>query len=239
MNVVLRNTTACGRFPALHDPTDRNPLATHPTDGATQSTSIVYLIHNDQQLQDRVAEMVETTGISVRGAESVKEFIDTYDDGHDGCLITDLKLRETTGLELLRTIEDQSIFVPSIFVTSAADVKSAIEVMRFGAVTVLETPFHDDELRDAIDEALRRDALARNMNLRRHTIRTHLKTLSDKERIVMEFVVEGMANKVIAKRLGVSIRTVESRRHAVFQKMEVKSLAQLVRYVVESEDNGF
>jgi len=66
-----------------------------------------------------------------------------------------------------------------------------------------------------------------------------MKSLTDKERRVMEFVVEGMANKVIAKRLGVSIRTVESRRHTVFQKMEVTSLALLVRYVVESEDSGF
>jgi len=227
VTVVLRNTTAYGRFPVLHDPVDHSSAA-----GVIRTESIVYLIHDDRHLRDRICKVIEMAGLATQLVDSVEEFIETYDDCHDSCLITDLKFQETTGLDLLRTIEAQSIYVPPIFVTSQADVKSAVDVMRSGAVTLLETPFDDDELRDAIDEAMRLDAVLRHANLRRHSIRTRIKSLSDKERRVMEFVVEGMANKVIAKRLGVSIRTVESRRHAVFQKMEVSSLAQLVRAVV-------
>ncbi len=227
--VVLRGSSAYRRFPVLHD----------PTDGAMQTESTVYLIHDDERVRERARHVAESMGLELRGIESVEEFVELYDDGRDSCLITDLRLQQGSGLELLRAIEEQSIFLPSIFVTSEADVKTAVEVMRCGAVTLLEIPFHDDDLRDAIEQGIRRDALERNNNLRRHTIRARIKGLSDKERQVLDFVVVGLANKVIAKRLGVSIRTVESRRQAVFQKMQVNSLAELVRCVVESETGEF
>ena len=229
MTVVLRSSHAYGRFPVLHDPVDR----------AMQTESIVYLIHDDEDVKERARQIAQAMGVSVESVDTVEEFVERYDDARDSCLITDLQLDRGTGFELLRAIEDQSIFLPSIFITSHADVKSAVEVMRGGAVTLLEIPFHDDELRDAIDFAIQRDALERNNNLRRHTIRGRINSLSDKERQVLDYVVEGMANKVIAKRLGVSIRTVESRRQAVFQKMQVNSLAALVRCVVESETTSF
>jgi two-component system response regulator FixJ len=208
-------------------------------DRAMQTESIVYLIHDDESVKDRTRHLAEKMGVATQSIDSVEELVELYDDSRDSCLITDLQLQNGSGFELLRAIEDQSIFLPSIFITSHADVKAAVEVMRAGAVTLLEIPFHDDDLRDAIDFAIQRDAAERNNNLRRHTIRARMNALTDKERQVMDFVVEGTANKVIAKRLGVSIRTVESRRQAVFQKMQVNSLAELVRRVVESERSGF
>jgi FixJ family two-component response regulator len=208
-------------------------------DRAMQTESIVYLIHDDERVKERASQIARQMGVATQSVDSVEEFIELYDDSRDSCLITDLQLHNGNGFELLRAIEDQSIFMPSIFITSHADVKSAVEVMRSGAVTLLEIPFHDDDVRDAIDFAIQRDAIERNNNLRRHTIRARIDSLTDKERQVLEYVVEGMANKVIAKRLGVSIRTIESRRQAVFQKMKVNSLAELVRCVVESESGGF
>jgi len=148
VNVVIQSTTAYGQFPVLHDPVDHRPI-----DGTVQTESIVYLIHDDRDLRDRICKVIEMANLAIERVDSVEDFIESYDDGRDSCLITDLKLQQKTGLELLRTIENQSIYVPSIFVTSRADVKSAIDVMRSGAVTLLETPFDDDELRDAIDEA--------------------------------------------------------------------------------------
>ena len=229
VTVVLRSSNAYGRFPVLHDPMDR----------AMQTESIVYLIHEDDRVKDRARQIAESMGMAAHIIDSVEEFVELYDDSRDSCLITDLELHAGDGFELLRAIEDQSISLPSIFITAHADVKSAVEVMRCGAVTLLEIPFHDDDLRDAVDFAIQRDAQERNNNLRRHTIRARINALTDKERQVLEYVVDGMANKVIAKRLGVSIRTVESRRQAVFQKMQVNSLAELVRCVVESECSGF
>ncbi len=227
--VVLSSTRTHGRFPVIHDPMDRE----------VQIESIVYLIHDDQRLSARVSAITQQMGLAVLAVDSAEALLESYDDGRESCLITDLNLHECTGLELLHRLEDQSISVPPIFVTSHADVKSAVEVMRCGAITVLEDPFEDDDLRDVIEEALRRDASERSSNLRRHTIKSRIDTLSEKERQVMEYVVDGNANKIIAKRLSVSIRTVESRRHAVFQKMQVNSLAELVRCVVELESGGF
>ena len=229
VTVVLRSSSAYGRFPVLHEPMDR----------AMATESIVYLIHDDEAVKDRSRRIADSMGVATQDVDSGAEFAEIYDDSRDSCLITDLQLHDGTGIDLLRAIEDQSIFLPSIFITADADVKSAVEVMRSGAVTLLEIPFYDDELRDAIDYAIQRDAVERNNNLRRHTIRGRIKNLTDKERQVLDYVVGGMANKVIAKRLGVSIRTVESRRQGVFQKMQVNSLAELVRCVVESERGGF
>lgn len=197
--------------------------------------SIVYLMHDNDGVRESAGQLVEQMGVAAQVVESLEELIEAYDDSRDSCLITDLNLHGTSYVDVQRALEDQSISMPAVFVTSHTDVPTAIDVMRRGAVTVMETPIDDDQLRDAIAEAVSRDSVERKSQLRRHELQSRIRSLTDKERRVMAFVVDGMANKVIAKRLGVSIRTVESRRQAVFQKMRVGSLAELVRTVVESD----
>lgn len=197
--------------------------------------SIVYLMHDNEDVREQAGMLVEQMGIAAQVVESPEELVDAYDDSRDSCLITDLHLHGYSYADVQRALEDQAISIPPIFVTADADVASAIDVMRRGAVTLIETPIDGDKLRDAIVEAVSRDSVERKSQLRMHEIRMRIRSLTDKERRVMGFVVDGMANKVIAKRLGVSIRTVESRRQAVFQKMQVGSLAELVRTVVESD----
>ena len=202
---------------------------------AMQTDSIVYLVHDDESVRERAGEIVESMGLAAQVVESTEEFLDAYDDGRDSCLITDLQVGGNSGIELLQALEEQSISIPAIFLTSHADVPSTVQVMRRGAVTLLEIPFQEDDLRASIQEAIERDSVARRTNLRRHKIRSCMETLTAKERTVLDLIVDGMANKVIAKRLGVSIRTIESRRQSVFQKMHATTLAELVRNVMDAE----
>jgi len=225
---VLRNNEI-RRFPVIH----------HPMVRAMPTDSIVYLMHANDGVREQAGALVEQMGIAAQIVESLEELVDAYDDSRDSCLITDLNLHGYSYADVQRALEDQAISMPSIFVTSQADVATAIDVMRRGAVTLIEMPIDGDQLRDAVAEAVSRDSIERRSQLRKHEIKLRIESLTDKERHVMGFVVNGMANKVIAKRLGVSIRTIESRRQAVFQKMKVGSLAELVRTVVESDIDEF
>lgn len=225
VTVPLRSSSAYERYSVFHDPNDM----------ATQTESVVYLVHEQESLRERAGEVVESMGLAAQTIESTEEFLDAYDDARDSCLITDLVLHDKPIDDLFQAMEDQSIAVPAIILTNRADVRSAVKIMRRGAVNLLEDPFLEDELRASIQDAIEKDAVERQANLRRHAIHSGMESLSDKERTVLDLVVAGMANKVIAKRLGVSIRTVESRRQAVFQKMNVSTLAALVRVVVEAE----
>jgi two-component system response regulator FixJ len=200
-----------------------------------QTESIVYLLHHDNVARQRAISVVESIPLAWKALQTVEEFLDAYDDSRDSCLITDVTIDGYAGVDLLLALEDQAISIPTIFVTAHAELAMAIEVMRLGAVTLLELPVDVDQLRAAIEEALTRDAVARRASLRRHAVQARINSLTKKEHEVMELVVQGTPNKTIAMRLGVSIRTIESRRQAVFQKMQVESLAELVRSVVEAE----
>jgi FixJ family two-component response regulator len=201
--------------------------------------SIVYLIHDDDLVRERAGKIIDDMGIAAQVVESAEELVEAYDDSRDSCLITDLKLHGCMYVDLQRVLEDQSISMPPIVVTSHTDVRTAIDVMRSGAVTLMETPLDEEQLRAAIVEAITRDSIERKTKLRRHEVQSRIQLLTDKERRVLGFVVDGMANKVIAKRMRVSIRTIESRRQAVFQKMQVGSLAELVRSVLEADSGDF
>jgi len=200
-----------------------------------QTDSVVYVLHDDVQVRQHLRQIVQETGHLVAEVFSVDEFLDTYDDSRDSCLVSGLGGDAVSAIDLLASMENQSVQIPVVFISAEPDFRTAIEVMKRGAVTVLETPLLDEDLHDAIKEAVQRDVENRERNLRVHTIRTRLASLTDKERHVLDLVVDGIANKVIAKRLGVSIRTVESRRQSIFQKMQVQSLAELVRSVVDAQ----
>ncbi len=143
-----------------------------------------------------------------------------------------------TGLELQQAMKERGILLPVIVITAFAETQLTVQAIKQGAVTVLEKPYTDNDLSTAIREAVRRNEAEREQRQRRLEIRRRLASLTDKEREVLDRIIEGVANKVIARRLGVSVRTVENRRHQVYAKMQADSLAELVQMVIEVKDEG-
>jgi len=137
-----------------------------------------------------------------------------------------------SGLELQKKLQELNIALPVIVMTAFARITMSVEAMKRGAVTFLEKPCEENRLWEAIRDALAQDAATRTTFERHEEYRRRLAALTPAEREVLDLVVDGEANKVIAKRLGVSIRTVEARRHEIFRKTQVDSVAELVRLVI-------
>jgi FixJ family two-component response regulator len=193
--------------------------------------AVVYVIGEETDVWETISSLTRSMGYrSERFATPVEFFKSYHDDGH-GCLVSELYFPEMSGAELFRQ-DQHGCRLPIIFTSSAPDTPSVVEAMKRGAVTLLEHPLQENLLREAIREAMVLCESERSRRRDQQVFKQRYARLNDKERCVMELMVQGIANKVIAKKLGISVRTVESRRHDVFAKMEVQSLAALVRLVI-------
>jgi two-component system response regulator FixJ len=173
--------------------------------------------------------LLKTAGIAVRGFESAKAFIDVLPQVDSGCIITDVRMPEITGIDLLKTVKEVKPDLPVIVITGHGDIALAVEAMKIGAVDFLEKPFDDDHLLAAVRSALDREADLARRNAEANEIQDKLAALSNRERQVLEGLVAGNANKTIAFDLGISPRTVEIYRANLMTKMAANSLSDLVR----------
>jgi two-component system response regulator FixJ len=173
--------------------------------------------------------LLKTAGITVRGFESAKSFLDILPEVKSGCVITDVRMPEITGIDLLRKMNEANRDLPVIVITGHGDIALAVEAMKIGAVDFLEKPFDDDHLLAAVRAALDKDADAAKRQAELDEIQNKLAALSNRERQVLEGLVAGHANKIIAFDLGISPRTVEIYRANVMTKMAANSLSDLVR----------
>ncbi|MHC4403772.1 MAG: response regulator transcription factor, partial [Planctomycetota bacterium] len=165
---------------------------------------------------------------------SAEAFLDAYVEGRPGCLVTDVRMLGMSGLELQEELNRRNIQLPVIVLTAYPRTPLTVRAIQAGAVTLLEKPYEDDNLWDAIRKALARDAATRPEHERRREIRRRASLLGPAEHEVMQRIVRGKPNKAIARQLDVSVRTVENRRREVFRKMRADSVAQLVRLVIEA-----
>ncbi len=195
-------------------------------------SSTVFVVDDDDQARNSVCALIQSMNLSAESFASGEEFLAAYTVDQPGCLVTDLRMLGMSGLELQEELINRGITLPVIVITAHPRTPLTVRAMRHGAVTLLEKPYEDNDLWDAIREAIARDQTQRADSLKRQEVLGKIESLNDKERTVMDLIVEGLANKVIAKRLDVSIRTVESRRHDVFEKMGADSLADLVKMAV-------
>jgi two-component system response regulator DctR len=179
--------------------------------------------------------MAAAMGVSSASFASAEDFLQNYDANQPGCLVTDLRMSGMSGLELQEKLKELQIRIPVMLMTAYSDVPAAVQAMEQGAVTVLEKPCFDTQLWDAITKALEVDARRREEEQARREMQDRLRELTSTEREVMDMVVEGLPNKTIAKRLDVSIRTIENRRQSIFRKMGVTSVAALVQAVLLAE----
>ena len=198
----------------------------------------VYIVDDDQQARESVSALVRSMGLNTDLFSSAEEFLEQVDKDDRGCVITDLRMLGMSGVELQDALRQREIRLPVILITAYPRTSITVRAMKHGAITLLEKPYEDDDLWDAVRDGLQMDEQQRDKQDRLLEIRKRLELLSDKEQEVIDMMVEGTANKVIAKRLDVSIRTVENRRHDIFEKMQAKSLAELVRMVVAVREDG-
>jgi two-component system, LuxR family, response regulator FixJ len=195
----------------------------------------VFVVDDDQRASKSVCALVHSLGLEAQAFCSAEDFLARHDRGRPGCLVTDIRMAGMSGLDLQDRLLEQGVRMPVIVLTAYPRTRMTVRAMKAGAVTLLEKPYDEDELWDAIRKALAQEAAIRAETKRREEIRARAASLTPAERTVMELIVQGKANKSIAKQLDVSVRTVESRRHDVFTKMKVDSVAELVRLAIEGE----
>jgi two-component system response regulator FixJ len=194
-----------------------------------QPEPIVYVIDDDDAVRHSLEFLLKTAGIEVRGFESAKTFLEMLPRIKTGCIITDVRMPEITGIDLLRRVKESSLDIPVIVITGHGEISLAVEAMKIGAVDFLEKPFDDDLLLASVRSALNKEADAAKHKAEVADIDDKLAALSNRERQVLEGLVAGKANKVIAFDLGISPRTVEIYRANLMTKMAANSLSDLVR----------
>jgi two-component system, LuxR family, response regulator FixJ len=193
------------------------------TDGQT-----VHIIDDDPDVLRAIAFMVRTAGLAVCTYESALAFLNAGPTNRHGCIVTDIRMPGMNGLELQRRLTAENCRTPIIIMTAHADVALAVEAMKAGARDIIEKPFEYDVLLDAIKGALAGQKEVREAADRSAEIRGRLKLLSARERQVLEGLVAGKPNKIIAHDLELSVRTVEGYRATVMGKMQARSLPALI-----------
>ncbi|MGI9428900.1 MAG: response regulator transcription factor [Bythopirellula sp.] len=189
----------------------------------------VYVVDDDEQACKAVLTLVQTMGLPAASFSSAEEFLDSYDGQRPACLVTDVRMLGMSGLELQERLIELGITISVVVLTAFASTPTTVRAMRNGALTLMEKPCDDDLLWEAIRTGIAADERNWEMEQHKGTIKLRLEELTPKEREVLDYIVDGLANKVIANRLDVSVRTVENHRQKIFQKMKADSLAELVR----------
>jgi two-component system, LuxR family, response regulator FixJ len=196
---------------------------------------VVHIVDDDEGLRESLAFLLGSANFEVRSFESAKAFLDKLPHAMPGCVITDVRMPDMSGIELLRRLKELKIGVPVIVITGHGDIALAVEAMKMGATDFFEKPFDDDLLVASVRAALRRRDDQTKRGAERAEIEHRLSSLSPREKDVLAGLIEGRANKQIAFDLGISPRTVEIYRANLMSKMQADSLSDLVRMALISE----
>jgi two-component system response regulator FixJ len=188
----------------------------------------VFIIDDDVQTRQSLAAAVRSMDLDCETFASAMDFLNAFDPMRAGCLVLDVCLAGMSGLELLERVNDRVVYLPAIVTSARRDVATVVRAIRAGAVDFLEKPPHVQSLRRAVREALNWDAENRPCLVQLVKVRHRLENLSPGEYAVLEKLIGGESNKVIAAELGVSVRTVEVRRANIMRKMKACSLADLI-----------
>jgi two-component system response regulator FixJ len=195
---------------------------------------VVHVIDDDDAARQSLEFLIDCAGLKTRSYASAVEFLKAVPDMEHGCIVTDVRMPEMTGIELLGRLKALGVRDPVIVITGHADVPMAIQAMKEGVADFIEKPFSDDAILGAIKAAVARQNDRAQADEERALVNERLASLSPREREVLDGLVEGHANKVIAFDLDISARTVEVYRANVMAKMHARSLSELVRMVTIS-----
>jgi two-component system response regulator FixJ len=195
-----------------------------------QDNPIVHIVDDDEAVRQSLAFLLSSAGLAVRLYDSANAFLAGVSGVKGGCLITDIRMPEMTGIELLHALKAKACGLPAIVITGHGDVPLAVEAMKAGAIDFIEKPFDEEAILKAVQAALERGADREGGD--GPIIAARLASLSERERQVLEGLVAGHPNKTIAYDLGISPRTVEVYRANLMAKMEAKSLSELIRMAI-------
>jgi two-component system response regulator DctR len=191
------------------------------------SSGVVYIVDDDEAIRDALAWLFQSRGVTVETFASAEAFLDGWSAERRGCLVLDIRMDGMTGLELFDRLLHQDSRLPVIFLTGHGDVPMAVSALKKGARDFIEKPFNDNELVDKVIEALTWDASQRESDADAASLAARLASLTLRERQVMDLVLAGKLNKVIADDLGITMRTVEVHRAHAFEKMGVRTAVEL------------
>jgi len=191
--------------------------------------ALVFVVDDDASLRTSLQDLLESVGLRVAACASAQEFLRCPPPEGPSCLVLDVRLPGLSGLELQQRLASGDLALPIIFITGHGDIPMSVQAMKAGAVDFLSKPFRDQDLLDAVHEALARDRAARAQRVERAALRRRFEALTPRQRDVMARMVVGLLNKQIAGELGTSEATVKTHRKQVMAKMRAESLADLIR----------
>jgi len=200
------------------------------------SLGVVFIIDDDEAIRDALAWLFQSRGVVAETFASAADFLFTWTPQRRGCLVLDIRMEAMTGLELFDRLRELKSRLPVIFLTGHGDVPMAVAALKNGARDFVEKPFNDNDLVDRVIDALRWDAAQRESDADAASLAARLANLTLRERQVMDLVLAGKLNKVIAEDLGVTMRTVEVHRSHVFEKMAVRTAVELAQLMSQKRE---
>jgi two-component system, LuxR family, response regulator FixJ len=205
--------------------------------GVSTQAPVVFIIDDDPLLCSLIESLITASGRPVKSFEAAADFLQAYDPLQPGCVVSDICMPGMSGLELQEELNRLGVTLPVIFISAQGDVATAVTAMKHGAFDFLLKPFANEELLQRVQAALARDAEIRSSQVGMDQVRSRRDSLTPRELDVLGLLVKGKSNKVMGAELALSIRTVELHRARVMEKMGARSVAQLVRMVMDLEQH--
>jgi len=196
-------------------------------------SAVVMVVDDDAGVRNAMRSLLKSVGLNSLLFASAQEFLTAYQPSQLGCLVLDIRMPGMSGMELQQQLNLRGAVIPVIFMTGHGDIPMAVEAMQHGAFDFLQKPFRDQDLLDRIQRAIVKDAELRKSLGEHERIRSHLESLTPREREVLDLMTQGKQNKVIGQELGVSPRTIEIHRARVMEKMHATSVAELVHMMLD------
>jgi FixJ family two-component response regulator len=192
----------------------------------------VFIVDDEEAIRDSLTMLIESVGLVAETYDSAQAYLENFDPSRPGCLILDVRMKGMSGLSLQDELNQKPLHPPIIIITGHGDVQMAVRAVKAGASEFLEKPFNEQQLLDSIHIAIEQDAEQRGKASKLAEIQDRVDRLTDREKEVMELIVTGMLNKNIAHELNISQSTVEAHRSKVMDKMEARTLSDLMRMII-------
>jgi RNA polymerase sigma factor (sigma-70 family) len=194
------------------------------------SDSTVFVVDDDASIRDALSLLISLKGLRAAVFASAEDFLEVYDAGWRGCLLTDLKMPGMSGLDLQALLRDRNVTLPVVVLTAHGDVATTRAALKSGAVDFLEIPVDDDVLIDVLKNAIRLDEERHKASTQHAETNARLERLTPRERAVLDLLAEGLQHREIAERLAISPRTVEVYKARMMEKLQLRTLADVIRF---------